>query len=526
MIKLLTGAEMRELDRAAGETYGLAGIVLMEHAGTAVARAARDLLGPGPAHVCLVCGKGANGGDGFVAARWLARWGFVPEVFLVGARDEVGGDARVNLDLLGRLNIKVETLAEEPDLVLLAGSLRRCRLVVDALLGTGGAGPPRGIHAAAIRHVTASRLPILSVDVPSGLNADTGECFDPHLMADLTVTFGAWKRGLALAPGSAAAGRVELIDIGLPAALLDELDRAPALVEAADVAALLPPRPADCDKWRAGRVLLVAGSRRLCGAALLTARGSARGGAGLTSLAAPPAVVTALQASLPEVMAVPLPEAEDGAVGPGAFELIEPLLAGVKAVALGPGLGLGEGVAQLLSRMLAGCDAPVVLDADGLTLLAAQPELLDGQPRGLILTPHEREAARLLGVEPKRVAGDRLGAAGAISRRFGAVTVLKGARTVIAAPERPLRLNPTGCAAMASGGMGDALTGLLAALLAQGLPPAEAAVAGVWLHGRAGELAAAGCDTGLLASDLCAALPRARAELHHAASEDARRAGR
>jgi NAD(P)H-hydrate epimerase len=513
MIKLLTGAEMAELDRAASEEYGLAGVVLMSHAGVAVAHAARDMLGDGASHVCVVCGKGNNGGDGFVAARWLQRFGIVPEVFLVGARDEVQGDAKVNLELLERTGGSVEVLVDEADFVLLAGSLRRCALVVDALLGTGLAGAPRQTVGTAIRLINQAKRPVLAVDVPSGLNSDSGELYDPHVRADRTVTFAAWKRGLVLYPGAQAAGQVELADIGLPSALIEALDRAPELVEAADVATLLPPRGPEWHKGTAGRVLLVAGSRSLSGAALLAARAAARGGAGLVTLASTESVLAALRVGTPEIMTLTLPEDEAGAMAVGAFEKMEAALAAAQAVAIGPGLGTGEGAQHLFAQVVRGCQKPLVIDADGLNLLAQTPEVVEGLTIPLLLTPHPGEAARLLKADVKRVEADRLGAAAALSRRFSAITVLKGAHTVIAPPLGRAVINPTGGPAMASGGMGDALTGLLAALLAQGLAPADAAVAGVWLHGRAAELAAGGSDAGLLAGDLIAALPAARAEL-------------
>ncbi|MBI5834849.1 MAG: NAD(P)H-hydrate dehydratase [Armatimonadetes bacterium] len=513
MIKLLTAAEMRELDRATIEDHGLAGVVLMEHAGRAVAEAARDLAGGAGRHITLVCGKGNNGGDGFVAARWLLRWGFVPEVFLVGDPESVQGDARTNLNLLLRAGSGVETLAEEAHLVLLTGSLRRAVVVVDALLGTGLTGPPGGVVGGAIRTVNAGGRPVLAVDLPSGLNADSGEVYDPHIEAVRTVTFGAYKRGLALQPGADCAGEVSVIDIGLPTALLNALDKAPALVEPADVAARLPRRAADFHKGLAGRVLLIAGSRALGGAALLAARGAARGGAGLVTLALPACLADSARLATPETMCRSMPETDDGALNPDCAELLAPLVATADAVGIGPGLGTGEGARAALAAAFAAATGPLVLDADALNLLADSPELRDGVDVPLILTPHPGEAARLLKSEVRRVQADRLGAAATIARRYGATTLLKGAPTVVATSAGRLTLNPTGCPAMASGGMGDVLTGLLAALLAQGLSPSDAALVGAWLHGRAGELAADGADAGLLAGDLADALPAARREI-------------
>jgi NAD(P)H-hydrate epimerase len=514
MIKLLTADEMRALDRATSEAFGLPSIVLMEHAGKGVAQAARAMLGQAARHVCLVCGKGSNGGDGFVAARWLLRWGYVPEIFLVGRCDEVEGDARANLDLCLKTGLEVEEITGDADYVLLAGSLRRSALVIDALLGTGLSGPPRPAVGQAIRQIAGVKRPVLSVDIPSGVNADTGEAFDPHVVADRTVTFGAWKRGLALHPGAACAGVIELVDIGLPQALLNELDRVPVLVERADVAALLPPRAPEFHKGDAGRALLVAGSRRFGGAALLAARAACRGGAGLVTLASVGALADALRVQTPEAMFVGLPEGDDGGLGPGALDRLAGVLAECHAVGIGPGLGTGLGARDLLAGLVKAAQSPLVLDADGLNLLAQNPELLDGVDLPWVMTPHPGEAARLLKVDARRVQSDRLGAAVALSRRFGCAVLLKGARTVVASPQGRCHLNPTVNPAMASGGMGDALTGLLTALLAQGLAPTDAALASAWLHGRAAELCSHCPEAGLLASDVIAALPAARGALH------------
>lgn len=516
MLKLLTGAEMREVDRAASQDFGLAGAVLMELAGRAVAEAARamaEAAGARGGHVTLACGRGNNGGDGFVAARWLVRWGFVPEVFLIGDPENLSDDTGTNLNLLLRSGVGVEVIREEAQLVLLAGSLRRASVVVDALLGTGLSGPPGGLVGAAIRTLGGAAVPILAVDVPSGLVADTGALHDPHVEAARTVTFGAWKRGLVLQPGAAAAGQIELVDIGLPSPLLAALDKAPALLEAADIAAHLPPRAVDFHKGLAGRAMLVAGSRALGGAALLAARGAARGGAGLTTLACPTGLALCARVTTPEVMLSALEEDTDGLVAESAAEAVARLVAQADAVGLGPGLGTSEGPRAVVRAALEAARGPVVLDADALTLLAETPDLRDGLDVPLLLTPHPGEAGRLLRVEVRRVQEDRLGAAVTLARRYGAVVLLKGAPTVIATPAGRVTLNPTGTPAMASGGMGDALTGLLVALLAGGLAPEAAAQAGAWLHGRAGELAADGADAGLLASDLVEALPIARQEL-------------
>lgn len=506
MIPLLTGAQMRELDRTAIEDYGLPGVVLMEHAGRATAEQAVEMLSGGPARILVLCGKGNNGGDGFVAARWLARWGADVTVFLLGAVDDVAGDARVNLDLCLKLDLEVVCLTEVD---ALRPAVSASELVVDALLGTGLGGAPRGLVAEVIEVVNLADRPVLSVDLPSGINADTGEAYRPHVKADRTVTFGHWKRGLAVTPGRTAAGEVVLADIGLPELTMVDPNALAWLLERSDVADLLPPRRAEAHKGEAGRVLVIGGSPGFGGAAVLAARAAARGGAGLVTLAVPETLAGLVEQATLETMSVGLPADESG-FSKSAFAALEPRLAAADAVAFGPGIGTSSGAARLLRDVLQASRAPVVLDADGLNLLAAEPASAKAP---LILTPHPGEMARLLGREVAAVQADRLAAAQEAAKRYGAVVVLKGSGTVIAEPSGRLTVNPTGTPAMASGGMGDALTGLLAALLGQGLKPGAAALAGAWLHGRAGELAAGRADAGVLASEVIDHLPAARAEL-------------
>ncbi len=506
MIPLLTGAQMRELDRSAIEHYGLSGVVLMEHAGRAVAEQAVEMLGEGSARVVVLCGKGNNGGDGFVAARWLARWGADVMVFLLGNLDDVAGDARVNLELDRKLELAVVCLTEADELW---PAVESSDLLIDAMLGTGVSGAPRGLVAEVIKLVNLADRPVLSVDLPSGINADTGKAYRPHVQATRTVTFGHWKRGLAVTPGRTAAGQVVLADIGLPGLTTLRPNALAWQLERSDVTDLLPPRRTDAHKGEAGRVLVIGGSPGFAGAAVLAARAAARGGAGLVTLAVPATLAGLVEQATLETMSVGLPADESG-FAESAFAALESRLAAADAVAFGPGIGTAPGAARLLREVLQASRAPVVLDADGLNLLAAEPTSAKAP---LILTPHPGEMARLLGREVAAVQADRLGAAQEAAKRYGAVVVLKGSGTVIAEPSGRLTVNPTGSPAMASGGMGDALTGLLAALLGQGLKPGAAALAGAWLHGRAGELAAGRAEAGVLASEVIDHLPAARAEL-------------
>ncbi|MCC7492323.1 MAG: NAD(P)H-hydrate dehydratase [Fimbriimonadaceae bacterium] len=507
MQPLLTAAQMRAWDEAAARQYGLPTLLLMEHAGVAVAQAARGLL-PDGGRVLLLCGKGNNGGDALVAARWLQRWGYRCEILAADLPADPTSDAGRQVDLVRALGLPLTRLES---LAGVAAALAAADLVIDGLLGTGSSGDPRGLLAELIEAVNAAGRPVLAIDLPSGLDADTAAVGQPCVQATVTVCLGALKRGLAVTPGMLQAGRLEVVDIGLPGRCPDLDAGTPQRLAAADIAALLPPRARDAHKGQAGRVALVGASEGLLGAGILAARAALRGGAGLVTLVLPETLAGSVAQSCPETMTWPLPLLA-GDFSEAAAERLGPLLARVDACGIGPGLGTAPG-AQALLAAVAAWGRPTVYDADALNLLARHRECWPALAGAALLTPHPGEAARLLASSIAAVQADRLGAARTLAERSGAVVLLKGCGTVIAAPDGRLRVNPTGTPAMASAGLGDVLTGLATALLASGLPAFEAALAAAWLHGRAGELAADGGDRGVLASDVSEALPRALAEL-------------
>jgi hydroxyethylthiazole kinase-like uncharacterized protein yjeF len=497
---LVTAAEMRALDRHTIEGLGVPGALLMELAGAAVAGEAEALRAGG--RVWLFCGPGSNGGDGLVAARHLHLRGVPVRVVAVGDPAAWRGDAGDNARRLHALGVPVhgDDADPEPGAVL-----------VDAIFGTGLARDVAGAPAEAIRRIRAARpaCRVLAVDLPSGLDADTGQPHGDAVAADATVTIGLPKLGLALEPGRSLAGRVVVARIGIA-------DDAPGVALGAELwtraaaARRRPERPRDGHKGRFGHVLVVAGSEGKTGAAALAGLGVARAGAGLVTLACPERTLPILAARQSEWMTAPVPEAPGGCFGRQAEKPVLELAAARDVVALGPGIGRGEETRAFVRAVSRALPNPLVLDADGLVAFEGALAELRTRRAPTVLTPHPGEAALLLASAPAAVNADRPGAARRLAAETGALVVLKGAATVIAEPGGFLRVNPTGGPALASGGTGDVLTGVIAGFLAQGLAPRDAAALGVFVHGAAADrLAERHGPAGVLAGEVAGALPDA-----------------
>ncbi len=516
-MKLLTAAEMRELDRRAIAEVGIPSLVLMENAGRSIYQVLRREFPDLSGEVVVLAGRGNNGGDGFVVARCLANAGTPVAVFLLGRRDQVGGDARVNLEILAHQGLEVVEVLEESHLPAALDRLARAGLIVDALLGTGLNSPVTGLLASLIQQVNHLKRPVLAVDIPSGLSADTGEALGAAVQADITVTCGWPKIGQIVAPGRDYVGRLWQAGLGIPPDLAREAKV--SLAEARELRELLPPRPWDSHKGTFGHLLVLAGSEGKTGAAALACRGGLRAGAGLVTLGVAQSLNDIMEVKVTEAMTLPLPQAEGArALGRRALEPIEAFARGCAALALGPGLGTHPETRELVRTLVQRLDRPMVVDADGINALAGDQErqkekgkrknysLGAAGPR--ILTPHPGELARLLGCSPKEVQSRRLALAVETAGHYGAVLVLKGAQTLVAAPDGRLSLNPTGNPALASGGTGDVLTGLIGGFLAQGLSAWDAARLGVYLHGLSADcFAAQHGPRGLVAGDLLARFP-------------------
>ncbi len=516
-MKLLTAAEMRELDRRAIAEVGLPSLVLMENAGRAAYQVLRREFPELSGEVAVLAGRGNNGGDGFVVARCLANAGIPVAVFLVGRRDQVGGDARVNLEILAHQGLEVLEVLEESHLEKALDRLARAGLIVDALLGTGLNSPVTGLLASLIQAVNQLKRQVLALDLPSGLSADTGEALGVAVRADVTVTCGWPKIGLVMSPGRDYVGRLWQADLGMPPDLARE---APvSLAEARELRELLPPRPRDSHKGTFGHLLVLAGSEGKTGAAALASRGALRAGAGLVTLGVAEGLSDIMAVKITAAMTLPLPQAAGArALGRQALGPIEAFAEGCAALALGPGLGTHPETRELVRILVQRLERPMVVDADAINALAGDQEGQKGKGAGKnlflgaagprILTPHPGELARLLGCSTQEVQSRRLALARETAGRYGVVLVLKGAQTLVAAPDGRVSLNPTGNPALATGGSGDVLTGLIGGFLAQGLSAWDAARLGVYLHGLSADWFAAQHGTrGLVAGDLLSLFP-------------------
>ncbi|MBI4296998.1 MAG: NAD(P)H-hydrate dehydratase [Chloroflexi bacterium] len=512
-MKIVTAAQMREMERRFQKEGGSLDD-LMERAGLAVAQGVRSEMREAVGkRVLVLVGPGNNGGDGLVAARHLRKWGGNVQAFLLASRPNE------DPKLAQAQEAGVEVISEEASLSSLNGSLSEASLALDALLGTGHARLLEGRMREALLLVAQARsarsgLKVVALDLPSGLDADTGAVDPSALKADLTITLGCPKMGLFRFPGAGLVGRLEIADIGLPAHLGQDVET--ELITASLVRELLPPRPLEAHKGTFGRVLVVAGSINYIGAATLACSGAARVGAGLVTLATPQSLIPILASKLTEVTFLPLPETVPGVPASQASSVLSERLGDYQALLLGPGLGQHPATKEFILSALDSLPQgmPLVLDADALNILAGTSQWWRRLKGRAILTPHPGEMARLLGRSVAEVQADRLEAARRGAASWGQTVALKGAYTVIAEPGGKALLSPWANPALASAGTGDVLAGAMVGLLAQGLAPEAAAAASVYLHGRAGEMASREMgDAGVLASDLLPRLPRAIREV-------------
>jgi len=503
----MTRGQVREYDRIAIEDVGVPGPVLMENAGRGAAAVAMEMLADGDS-VAVVAGPGNNGGDGFVIARHLLGAGFPVETFLAIPPDKIGGDAGMNLKILRAMGAPLTEVIGAAAVEGLPERLSGHALVVDAVLGTGVSRNVEGHLAEVIGAVNRCQAPVLSMDIPSGLDADSGTPWGVAVQADATVTFGHLKRGLLLFPGAGLAGEIVVAPIGAPAFVSDEAGWEGSVLEEESVTGLLPERPRDAHKGTFGHLLLLAGSLGKTGAAAMAAQAAMRAGTGLVTIGTTANAQPVLESRCMEVMVEGLLEKSDAPLTDKVVKKAEGLLEGKAALAMGPGLSTAAGISALAMKMLQLAEVPAVVDADGINILARDPSGMGRISAPMVLTPHPGEMARLVNKSVPAVQSDRIESAREAARWHKTVIVLKGANTVIAAPDGRVFVNPTGNPGMASGGMGDVLTGIIGGFLAQGLEPLEAAILGTFLHGHAADVAAEDVgETSLLASDVISALP-------------------
>lgn len=507
-MKVVTAHTMQEIDRQAIEEFGISGLELMESAGQSCMDAIISGFGP-TGRAAIIAGKGNNGGDGYVIARLLRQAGWRVSVYVLAERSRISGDAATNLEKL-----PLDSVAFCPHEGQLAGrymdEIARADVIVDAMLGTGLSSDVRGVYREAVEIINASGRPVLAVDIPSGIHGTTGSILGDAVRASVTVTFAIAKLGHVLFPGAEYTGRLIVADIGIPP---NVMEAAPGYDQLNDecIRPLLRRRDRQAHKGHFGHCLIIAGSTGKTGAAALSANSAVRAGSGLVTLAVAESLHGILETKTTEVMTVPLPDSNSGYVTSSAFPAIEKLLPGMDALALGPGLGRRPGITALVQTIVESVSLPMVIDADGLNALADDSTILRRKKSAtIILTPHPGEMARLLGASIPDIEADRILVAQEFARSFGVYLVLKGARTIIATPTGTTAINGSGNPGMASGGMGDVLTGIIVSLLGQQYSAWDACRLGVFIHGFAADLVAEEKgEIGICATDVKEMLPYA-----------------
>lgn len=508
MRKILTAAQMQTIDKRAIEEYGIPGMILMENAG----RGAVDFLkgrfpGLGSKKVVVFAGKGNNGGDGFVMARHLLNLGAEVRVLLVGKISELKADARRNLEIALKIGVEINEV-DAGNFKSFDHRLRHSDLIVDAIFGTGLSQPAVGFFAEVFEAVNQLRKFVVSVDIPSGVDSDSGRLTGPHIEADLTLALAALKRSHVIFPAAQVMGDVEVIDIGVPLKAWDSGSQPLQMTEPGDVAAWFRRRSRNAHKGDFGHALVVAGSLGKGGAAGLAALGALRAGGGLTTLALPESCWKAVEFNPLEVMTVPLPETKNGTLALKAKDPLMEQIQGKSVVAVGPGVSTDPETVQLLKEFLPAVRLPLVLDADALNCLALSGGLDCLKSPEVILTPHPKEMSRISGLSVQEIQENRVETARRFAMENSVSLELKGARSIMAFADGSVFINPTGNPGMATAGSGDVLTGIIAGLISQGLKIDRAVIAGTYLHGLAGDIyCEKNLEASMIAGDLLDNLP-------------------
>jgi hydroxyethylthiazole kinase-like uncharacterized protein yjeF len=520
---LVTADEMRAFDATAIKDYGIPGVVLMENAGRTTFNILREYLGGDlqGLKVSIVAGAGNNGGDGYVIARYLINHGALAQTFLLTPREKIKGDALINLQILEKMTQDI-FVVDDMDLLEDASAVwLESDVIVDAILGTGIHSEVRSPFRDAILQINCCPGLRLAVDLPSGLHADTGQILGVCVEADLTATYGFPKIGMSLHPGIEYCGQVHIVDISIPKPAVERMAPKALLYNEADLSDYLALREnVDAHKGTFGHVLVVGGSPGKTGAPAMVARAAARIGAGLVTVGVPASLNGILEVKLTEEMTEPLPETVPGYLGEASIERLISLAEGKRCVVLGPGLSTHDGITRLVLDLLNAYPGWVVIDADGLNALVGRLDELKHVKAKIVLTPHPGEMGRLTALSPQEVQKDRVGIARKTALDLGAWVILKGSRTVTAAPDSTVWVNSTGNPWMASGGQGDTLSGILGGLLSQGISPEQALPLGVYLHGLAADTIVE--RTGarpVLATDVIREIPRLLSALGKESSE-------
>lgn len=505
MFKACYAEEMRNLDRAATETGMIPSILLMENAALACVNELKNDFDLNKCKVAVFCGKGNNGGDGLAIARHLYNMGVKVNIYLVSG-NEFSGDAGTNYDIVKTMDIPVDTVTDTDGFEYV---IRSYDIIVDAILGTGISGDVRGSEFEIIKLINENARYIMAVDVPSGINSDSGEICGICINANKTVTFAAYKIGMFMYPAADSVGEVVVAPISIPQKLIDSQSLQINVTDDEFVRNIIPERKNNSQKGDYGKLLIIAGSKGMTGAAYLASEAALKSGAGLITLACPNSVNAILENKTTEVMTLPLND-NDGHVAYSAASVILARAETVDAVLIGPGLGRSQDAAEVVKTLLRGCNVPVIVDADALYAVAQNKELLHECTCDLIFTPHAMEISRLTGLDISYVEENRIQVSREFSEEAGAVLLLKGHHSIVTAPSLVQYINNTGNPGMASGGSGDVLAGIVSALVARGIRTDYAAAAGTYIHGMAGDIARVryGSES-LSANDILECLPEA-----------------
>lgn len=510
-MKVVTREQMQDIDKTTPLKYGLPSIILMENAGIQVVSAIKEYLRDriSKIKIAVLCGSGNNGGDGFVVARHLITYGVDVSIYLFADEKKIKGDALTNLNIAKQFGIPIYNIGSEAKLNSIIPELKNVGLIVDALLGTGISGEVKGLFAQVIDTVNTLNVPVIAVDIPSGLDADTGVPLGRAIHADITVTFGLPKIGLLIPPGIEYTGRLKIVDISFPLELIHQDTIKTNLITKKEVVTYIPYHPVDAHKGSCGKVFFLAGSIGMTGAAFLCSYAGLYVGAGMVFLGIPAVLNNIMEQKLTEVITLPLPDTA-GHLNIEGYERIIEYISSVDAVGIGPGVGRNTETLELIKKVVLKLDVPMVIDADAIFALSTQPELLKEITVPVVITPHPGEMANFLGCSIEDVCRDRIGIARKVAAKYNIIVVLKGARSIIATPNEEVWINPTGNQGMATAGCGDVLTGMIAGFIAQGISPVYATKLSVFLHGLAGDIKAE--DKGMLsliATDILNGIPEA-----------------
>ncbi len=511
MRKVVTAAQMREMDRKTIEEVGIPGVVLMENAGAALVDAIRGKTGYLEGlRVNIFAGKGNNGGDGFVVGRLLQNGGAHAVVYLVADFDDLKGDAKINAHAFRAMGGKIKELTSEKRIRNFKLKFMHTQVVVDALMGTGATSAPKGFFTDVIEIMNSRGSLKVAVDAPTGVLSDGGTIPGAYFKADLTVTFGAAKVGLVTYPARSAVGELVTADISIPKVVYDDSPCAAFLLEDKDISPLLPSRVADSHKGTFGHLLVIGGSPGMGGSVALACAGAMRIGAGLVTAAVPDGMVSVYETGFREMMSIALNATAHGSIADSGFARLDEFSKGKNAILLGPGLSLNASTKEFVKKAVSRINLPMVIDADALTLIGEDIEFLRDRKAPTVITPHPGEMGALTGQTSASVQENRLECAKEYAAKSGAVVVLKGAGTVTADPSRRAVINTTGNHGLASGGSGDALSGMIGGLIAQGGDPFDSAIAAVYIHGKtADDYAETEADPrGFTASDLVEMIPK------------------